>query len=114
MALETKTVHPYPGYDAWVAPLLHIDTACKMFPGYAEALTLIAAKREAMRKADIAGPIRKTAGWSPSGNFKQHMELPYEAALLLKAALGEDALRDKRKRAFIAKMHPEFLVGSNR
>ena len=96
------------GYNAWVEPLLRPDVACKIFPGYAEALAMIAQKREAMRQADIVGPTNSTAGWSPSGNFKLDMEVPYVAALLLKAAFGPDALTNKKKRHLILQLHPEF------
>lgn len=94
------------GYNAWVKPILEL--APKMFPGYAEALAMIARRREAMRVADIAGPMKQTTGWSPSGNFKMDAEFPYEAALLLKAAFGHDALTNRAKRHFILKLHPEF------
>lgn len=98
------------GYKAWVEPLLNIDYACAHFPGYAEALAMIAAKRERLRQLDLTGPIGKTAGWSPSGNFKQDAEFPYHAALLLKTAFGDDALRNKRKRHLILQLHPEFSL----
>jgi hypothetical protein len=104
----TQVVDPYPGYNAWCRGLLEPENACKLFEGYAEALTHIATKREALRQADLHGPIGKTAGWSPSGNIKIQLEMPYVAMLLLKAALGRDALQDPKKRRFIAQQHPEF------
>lgn len=94
------------GYKAWVEPIL--DAAPTLFPGYAEALEMIAIRREMMRQADITGPMGRTAGWSPSGNFKMDGEFPYEAALLLKAAFGPDALSNTRKRHMILKLRPEF------
>lgn len=94
------------GYNAWVKPILEL--APKMFEGYADALALIAQRREAMRQADITGPMGRTAGWSPGGNFKMDAEFPYVASLLLKAAFGIDALTNRAKRHFILKLHPEF------
>lgn len=112
MAREAKTrsVAAPPGYKAWLDDMLRPEVACRLFSGYAEALALIAQKREAMRQMNIIGPIGRTAGWSPKGNFKLELEMPYVAALALKAALGEDALRDPRKRRFIASRHPEFVM----
>lgn len=104
-----------PGYKAWVEPLLRPDVACKLFPGYSEALETIALRREAMRHADIAGPGgARTAGWSPSRNMKMSGEFPYVAALLLKAAFGEDALRDRKKIRAILCLHPEFAFNIRR
>ena len=99
------------GYVAWVRDLLHPDTACKRFVGYREALDAIARKREALRLVDIRGPLGKTAGWSPSRNFRQDGEYPYVASLLLKMAFGRDALSNRRKRHLILDLHPEFRVG---
>ena len=110
MAETVRSIHDpvITGYNAWVEPLLRPDVACKLFEGYAEALAMIARKREALRQADITGPMGTTAGWSPSGNFKQDAEFPYVAALLLKGAFGQDALSNRRKRHLILKLHPEF------
>lgn len=111
---NNRTVRPVndpavSGYEAWVRPLLKPEVACKIFPGYAETLYRIASRREAMRVADITGPgVAATAGWSPTKQFKLAIEVPYVAALLLKAALGHDALTNPRKRRFIMREHPEF------
>ena len=108
----TQVVDPYPGYNAWCRGLLEPENACKIFEGYAEALMHIKQKRDALRQADITGPgpLKRTAGWSPSGHFKVELEMPYVAMLLLKAALGRDCLQDPRKKRFIAQMHPEFVM----
>jgi len=102
------------GYNAWVKDLLKPEVASKLFPGFAEGLALIAERRERMRQLDIAGPMGKTAGWSPDRNFKLDGEFPYCAALLLKAAFGPDALTNKQKRHYILQLHPEFSYRSLR
>ena len=105
----TTSVHDpaVSGYRAWAKPLL--EMAPHIFPGYADAMAAIALHREEMRRADITGSgMQKTAGWSPSGNVKMALEMPYEASLIFKAALGPDALTNPRKRRFIMAEHPEF------
>lgn len=107
--MERQTTHStfsLSGYRAWVQPILEL--APKIFPGYAEAMAVIQQRREMMRQADIIGPTGKSAGWSPSGNMKMALEMPYEASLLFKAALGPDALTNPKKREFIMREHPEF------
>lgn len=106
MAVDAVRSVNMAGYASWVKPILEL--APTMFPGYAEALALIAQRKEAMRQADIHGSIGKTAGWSPNKNFKLEFEMPYEAVLLFKAAFGRDALQNPKVKKLIHENHPEF------
>lgn len=114
MLAAAKQTYPteLAGLNAWVRHFLDnpqmIDETID--PSYTAALAMIAAKREALRHADNAGPMGKTAGWSPTKQHKIDAEFPYVAALLLKAAFGRDALSNNRKRNLILQQYPEFSL----
>lgn len=75
----------------------------------------IVARREAMRKADFGGKYNTHAGgFSPSGNVKLALEMPYPVAIAAKAAYGKDVFTNPVKRRLFAQEHPEYAFNIRR
>jgi len=69
----------------------------------------ICARREAMRQANITGKFNvKAAGFSPSGNVKLCLEVPYCIMVAAKAAFGSDVFTNRKKRHLFAQEFPAY------